>query len=113
MLLNVIFRDIHEIIKAEFIEEVMTGVINGKKITEELMLMGAFILEIPIAMVFLSRVLKYEVNRWANIIVSLLTISLVISNGERDLDDLFFAIVEIAALLFIIWSAWKWQEQEA
>jgi len=26
---------------------------------------GAIMLEIPIAMIFLSRVLKYKVNRWA------------------------------------------------
>ena len=38
VLLNVIFRDIHEFIKAEFIQEILTGVVHGTQITEGLML---------------------------------------------------------------------------
>jgi len=113
VLLNVIFRDIHEFIKADFIEQILTGVVNGTKITEELMLMGGILMEIPIAMVLLSRVLKYSVNRWANIIAAIFNIVVIIGNRPGDLDDMFFATIEIAALLYIVWSAWKWTESES
>jgi len=112
VLLNVIFRDIHEFIKAEFIEQILTGVVNGTQITEGLMLMGAIMIEIPIAMVLLSRILKYRENRWANIIAGVLNIAIIIGNGPGDYDDMFFAAVEIAALLAIIWFAWNWSEKE-
>jgi hypothetical protein len=69
-------------------------------------------LEIPIAMVLLSRVLEYRVNRWANIIAGAIAIPLVIGIGPKDLDDMFFAIIEVVALALIIWFAWLWPEGE-
>jgi len=113
VLLNMIFRDIHEFIKAEFIQEILTGIVNGTQITEGLLLIGAIMIELPIVMVLLSRVLKYGINRWANIIISSFNIALIIINRPGDYDDIFFAAIEIAALLLIIRYAWKWSEQEA
>ncbi len=113
ILLNIIFRDIHEFATAEAIQEILTGVINGRQITEQLIFIGAFIVEIPIIMVLLSRVLTYSLNRWANIIAGAVTFVVVVTGAITDLDDLFFVIVESIALLFIIWYAWKWPQQEA
>ena len=108
VLFNILFRDIHEFVKPGFLEEVMTGTVNGVQITEGLLFLGWIMAEIPISMVLLSRVLKYSANRWANIIAGVTTIAFVISNGARDLDDTFFAATEIAALLLAIWYAWTW-----
>ena len=108
-LLNTIFRDLHEFVEPGFIEEVMTGTFNGTQITENLLLFGAFVAEVPIAMVLLSRLLPYRPNRWANIIAAVIAISFDIMNGTTDLDDTFHLIIKIAALSFIIWSAWRWQ----
>src|SRR3990172_13351841 len=76
VLLNVIFRDIHELFRPELLEEMMAGVVNGVHITDELLLLGGIGMEILIAMVILSRVLPYRVNRWANIIVAPISIPL-------------------------------------
>ena len=109
VLLNMLFRDIHEIATPEFLAETMTQI----QPTEELFLLAAIVLEIPIAMIFLSRVLKYGINRWANIVTGLLMIVLiVVNNTAPDLDDLFFATMEIAALMLIGWLAWKWQNDD-
>lgn len=108
VLLNIIFRDIHQLFKPGFLEEMMTGTVNGVTITEEFMLIAGILLEIPIVMVLLSRVLKYRVNRWANIIAGVLTIVFIIANGVSDLDDIFFITIQIVGLLVIIWYAWKW-----
>ncbi|HEX6303072.1 MAG TPA: DUF6326 family protein [Anaerolineales bacterium] len=113
VLLNVIFRDIHESISPAHLEEVMTGTVNGIQITEELLLLGAVLVEIPIAMVLLSRILNYRANRWANMIAGVLTILVVLSSVPADFDDIFFMIIEIVSLLLIIWYAWKWPKQEA
>ncbi|MGE4612275.1 MAG: DUF6326 family protein [Paracoccaceae bacterium] len=91
----------------------MTGFINGVKITEGLLLIGFVLVEIPIAMVLLSRILKYEINRWANIIAAVLTLAVTASALPGDLDDNAFALIEIAALLVIIWKAWKWTDPAA
>ena len=108
-LLNTIFRDIHEFIEPGFIEKAMTGTFNGTQITEHLLLFGGFVAEVPISMVLLSRLLPYGANRWANIIAAVITLLFEINNGTTDLDDTFHMVIEIAALLFIIWSAWRWR----
>ena len=108
-LFNTIFRDIHEFIEPGFIEQVMTGTFNGIQITENLLLFGGFVAEVPISMVLLSRLLPYGANRWANIIAAVITLAFEINNGTTDLDDTFHMVIEIAALSFIIWSAWRWR----
>ncbi|MGB2926958.1 MAG: DUF6326 family protein [Limnothrix sp.] len=108
-LFNTIFRDLHEFVEPGFIEKVMTGTFNGIQITEQLLLFGGFVAEVPIAMVLLSRLLPYRANRWANIVAAVITLAFEINNGTTDLDDTFHMVIEIAALSFIIWSAWRWR----
>lgn len=110
ILFNVIFRDLHEFGRPGFIEEMMTGVVNGVQITEKMMLIGGIMAEIPISMVLLSRILKYRINRWANIFAATLAIAMIINNGVKDLDDIFFATIEVVSLLAIIWCAGKWKK---
>jgi hypothetical protein len=110
VLLNIIFRDIHEFFRPGLLKEMMAGVVNGNKVTEEVMLIGAIMVEIPILMVLLSRILNYRINRWVNIIIGAITIALVIGMGQKDLDDLFFTTVEVIALSVIIWLAGKWRK---
>ena len=77
-----------------------------------LMLGGAVMMEISILMILLSRVLKYTVNRWANIIVSLITIAFIVGGGVSYPHYLFIAAVEIVCLLLIVWFAWKWRNPD-
>ena len=115
VLLNVIFRDIHELFRPGLLAEMMTGIVNGVQMTEGLLLVAGILLEILIVMVVLSRVLEYKINRWTNIIVGSVAIPLLIFTGpaDKDLDDMFFATVEVVSLALIIWLAWKWPKQEA
>lgn len=53
----------------------------GLTLIPQLLLGGAIMMEISIAMILLSRVLKYNVNRRVNIIVSLITIAFVVGGG--------------------------------
>ena len=78
-----------------------------------LMLGGAIMMEISIAMIVLSRVLSFKVNRWVNIIVSLITIVFVVGGGVSYPHYLFIAAVEVISLLLVIWFAWKWRNPEA
>ena len=108
-LFNLIFRDIHEFVEPGFIQEIMTGTSNGNPITEHMLLLGGVMIEVPIAMVLLSRLLPYGVNRWANIIVAVLYGALIMFFGTTDLDDTFHLVMELAALSSVVWSAWRWR----
>jgi hypothetical protein len=78
----------------------------------QLMLGGAIMMEISIAMIILSRVLKPGLNRWVNMIVSFITIAFVFGGGSSYPHYLFVATVEVICLLLIIWIAWKWRYSE-
>ena len=77
------------------------------------MLLGAIVLEIPIGMVLLTRVLKDEINRWANIIAGVITIAIVIFDVSTDFDNIFFSTIRVVAMSLIAWYAWRWPKQEA
>ncbi|WP_366914347.1 hypothetical protein [Mastigocoleus sp. MO_188.B34] len=49
-------------------------------------------IEIQISMVLLSRVLKYNLNRRANIIIGAIGIAFVISTDTKDMDDIFLQL---------------------
>lgn len=108
VLFNMVFRDLHQFGKMSFIQEIMSGEVNGIKITDELMLIGGFLVEIPILMVLLSRILVDKANKWANILASIITMLVLVSAlPSADLDDIFFLIIEVIAFLLIIRIAWK------
>lgn len=79
----------------------------------QLMLGGAIMMEISIVMIVLSRVLKYQVNRWTNIITSIITIVFVVGAGVSYPHYIFIATVETLCLLLIVWFAWTWRNVEA
>lgn len=84
----------------------------GETPISQLMLGGAIMMEISILMIVLSRVLAYRLNRWANIVTSILTIVFVIGGGSSYPHYIFIATVEVICLLLILWTAWKWANPE-
>ena len=85
------------------------------KITDGFLLGTAIMFEIPFLMIVLSWVLKYRVNRWANIIAATLFIVAQIGSLFLGLPSpmyIFYSTIEIAALLLIVWKAWKWHNLE-
>jgi hypothetical protein len=101
-------------------------VYNGKGVAGSIQfspgsLLGvSVVLEIPMAMVVLSRILKYRANGWTNIIagtvytgVTLLTQFIVpIMNGTTTNYYIFLGAIEVLSTLFIVWYACKWPEAE-
>ena len=104
-------------LKADILSLYIPGMLDelvefaGETPITQLMLGGAIMMEIAIVMIILSRVLTYKINRWANIIVSIITIAFVVGGGTSYPHYVFIATVEVICLLLIIWIAWKWSEQ--
>lgn len=105
ILFNMIFADVVGFMSPGTLEEIISGNV-GITITQELLLVFSIFLEIPILMVFLSRFLDNEFNRWANIIACILTALFVIGGGNIHLSYLFFASIEIVCMSIIVWYAW-------
>lgn len=75
-----------------------------------LMLGAAVFMALPISMIYFSRVLKQGINRWANIIVGVLTIVFVIGGYSAQPHYYFLGALEVIFMLYIVWSAWKWHK---
>jgi hypothetical protein len=112
VMINMLKADILSLFIPGALDEVAkTSVSTGTPIPQ-LMLGGAIMMEISIVMIILSRVLKYRVNRWVNIIVSIITIAFVVGGGVSYPHYIFIAAVEVFCMLLIIWNAWKWTNPE-
>jgi glucan phosphoethanolaminetransferase (alkaline phosphatase superfamily) len=110
VVLNLFARDLHELGRPGMLEQMMSGVVDGVTITPGLMLLGGIMIEIFLVMVVLSQVLKYQVNRCANMIVGLIAMVIVVmTNLSPDLDNIFFMIIEMVTLGAIIRIAWRWK----
>jgi Sec-independent protein secretion pathway component TatC len=109
VMFTMVFADIIGLMNPGTLENMTNGEV-GIQITQGILLAFAVLLEIPIVMIFLSQVLEYKVNRWANILASVITILFVIGGGSPFPYYVFFASVEVACMLVIIRTAWRWPE---
>jgi hypothetical protein len=85
-------------------------------LSPEALLAASFLMEIPIAMVLLSRVLRKRPNRWANVIAG--AFMTVVQFGSFAVGTptsyyTFFSVIEIACLLFIVWTAARWVDRSS
>jgi hypothetical protein len=112
VMINMLIADILALYIPGSAEELMNTSASAGTPIPLLMLGAAIMMEISIAMIILSRVLKSGVNRWVNIIVSFITIAFVVGGGASYPHYIFVATVEVICLLLIIWIAWKWRNPE-
>jgi hypothetical protein len=114
VMINMLKADILSLYIPGSAEEVArTSASTGTPIPQLMLFGGAIPMELAIVMIILSRVLKYGVNRWVNIIMGVFTIAYIWAGGASYPHYTFIATVETLCLLLIIWNAWKWSEQEA
>lgn len=110
---NYIFCDVFTLHHAESLQSFLTGEAGGMKITEEFLLYFAFIMQIPMIMILLSRYLVYRPNKYLNIIAAIITGSIqsVTLYMGGTLHYIFFSIIEISVAVLIIYIAVTWQEK--
>jgi hypothetical protein len=95
-----------------WIEGIIEGENLGLQYTPEVLLVFAIIFMVPPFMVFLSLALKNSINRWTNIIVSIVFAVLATigtSNFVLQLSAwaIFIWLSQVVANALIVWYAWK------
>jgi hypothetical protein len=83
------------------------GVINIPGNPRIVMAISAALLNIPIAMIYLSRVLKPKMNRRLNIIAAIITLLFVLGGASSLPHYIVIAVIETVILVAIIKTAWK------
>lgn len=113
--LNYLYCDVLSLMDSELLKQYLTGTVEGLELNQNFLFAGAILMEIPIAMVLLSRILNHQTNRWANIIAAFIkTLAMIMTMfvGSPTAYYLFFGIIEIATTMFIVYYAWTWKKND-
>jgi Family of unknown function (DUF6326) len=82
----------------------------------------AILMEIPLAMIPLSWILKPRANRWVNIAAGVIeTLAVLLTQFIGPLFHLtattsyylFFGTMEVPCTVLIVWYAWRWASDDA
>jgi hypothetical protein len=115
--LNYLYCDVAGLMDRKLLTGYLAGNVNGLEVSQGFLLGAGVLVEIPIAMVLLSRVLKYRANRWANVaagtVMTVVQLATLFLGGSPTMYYLFFSVIEIATTAYIVWLAWKWSETAA
>ncbi|MBV8194603.1 MAG: hypothetical protein JOY80_03665 [Candidatus Dormibacteraeota bacterium] len=110
--LNYLYCDVVTLMDPTLLKGFLAGNIGGMDVSQAFLLAGAVLVEIPISMVLLSRVLAGRPNRWVNIVAgAVMTVVQVASLFAKTPAPyyVFFSVLEIAATSAIVVSAWRWR----
>lgn len=117
VMFNYLYADVYTlffnpILMKESWQLFLQGSAGSMPITQGFVLITAVLMETAIAMVILSRVLRRGPNRWANIgsgAFHTLFVAWSLVGSSNSAFYLFFASIEIACTLLIVWLAIKWK----
>jgi len=115
VMLNYLYADVLSLMDPVLLPQWVSGRVDGLTITRPFLLGAAVLMEVPIAMTLLARILPYRANRWANIgagAFKTVVVSATLFIGEPNVHYLFFACVEIACTTLIVVLAWRWRSSQ-
>lgn len=112
-ILNTLFRDIHELVVASTIEEILSGSLNGAPVTDAALVAGAVAIQILLLSVVFSTVLQPRWARRWNLLAAPLMLAGTFFAPPDDPDDYLFAFVVLGAFATIFLIAWRWDVPRA
>ena len=113
--LNYLYCDVITLMDPASLKQFLAGDVGPVHISQGFLLGAGILVEIPIAMVLLSRILGDRPNRIANIVAgttmtAVQVLSLMVKTPA--LYYIFFSVIEIACTSAIVWYAWKCRSDE-
>ncbi len=112
---NYLYCDVLAIMDPAVLRQYLAGTVAGMPLTQGFLLGAGILMEIPTAMILLSRILPQRANRLANIIAGALMTAVQVGSlfiSSPTPFYVFFSAIEIACTAFIVWYAWTWTAPE-
>ena len=109
---NYLYCDVLALMNPDLLRSYVAGSVNGIAITQGFLLAAGVLVEIPMAMIVLARLLPERSNRWANVAAGVVMTVVQLASlfaGKPALYYLFFSVVEIPTTAAIVWLAWRWR----
>lgn len=116
VMLNYLYADVMSLMDPVLLPQWLAGRVEGLDITRPFLLAAAVMMEVPIAMTVLARLLPHRLNRRANIAAGIFKTAAVVASllvGTPSMHYLFFASIEIPCTLLIVALAWRWREESS
>ncbi|MEU4411006.1 DUF6326 family protein [Streptosporangium sp. NPDC023963] len=107
VMFTMLYADVLSFLNAGFLRGLMAGHAEGVPVTPLLLVGSAVMVEIPIVMVVLSRVLRPAVTRRVTLVAAPLTAAFIIGGGSAKPHYLVLATVEVVCLAVILRQAWR------
>ncbi len=114
--LNYLYCDVVTLMDPDLLRGFLAGNVGGMTVSQGFLLAAAVLVEIPMAMVLLSRVLRPRAARRANIAAAgFMTAVQAASLFARPPAPfyVFFSAIEIATTAAVVWLAWAAPAREA
>ncbi len=109
--LNYIYCDVFSLHHGPNLQNLLTGNVDGFEISQEFLLAFSVVMELPMLMIVLTKVLPIKVNRVLNCLAALFMSCVQLWTlylGGNTLHYMFFSAVEIATTFLIFFVALKW-----
>ena len=110
--LNYLYCDVVTLMDPNLLKGFLAGNVGGIEVSQVFLLAAGALVEIPIAMVLLSRVLDERSNRWANLVAGAVMTAVQLASLFAKTPApyyVFFSAFEIGATAAIVWLAWSWR----
>ena len=107
------YADVIGFIEPGTLQKIIDGKV-GFELTPAIIVAISLLQAIPIAMIVINRLFRRSVSRWLNVVAAGLTLLYVLGGGNWESASYpVFAVLEVAAMLGILWLAWTWRQDEA
>jgi MFS family permease len=113
--LSYLYCDVLTLMHADDLRNLLAGEVGGMRITEGFLFGAGVLMQIPIAMVLVSRFAPHRVARPACIVAGTVmtavqALSLLVGNGPAAFY-LLYSVIELSATTFVVWYAWRWRAE--
>lgn len=113
VLFNYVYCDVLSVMDPPLLRRALAGEIDGMHVTGAFFLAAAVLMEVPIAMVLLSRILSDRANWRTNLVaggfMAAVQVITLIAGPRPTGYYIFFSVIEIGCTSLIAWYAWTWR----
>ncbi|WNJ19478.1 DUF6326 family protein [Pontibacter sp. G13] len=115
VMFNYLYCDIAGLMDPQLLNQYLSGSVEGISMTPEFLLLAGILMEIPIAMIVLSRILPDRSNAWFNLVASFISTAAMVGSllvGIPAIYYAFFAVIEITTTVYIFTISLRWLSEK-
>ena len=111
VLLANLFRDIHEVLRPGFADELAhDGTYYGTRVSDGTLFWSAIVLVFLVSVVVLARILPRRSNRRVNVVAALMMAAGVLSSWPKDPDDFVFGAFQLIGVALVVTVCTRWRD---